>query len=74
MAGYIRTDKNRNTDIRQNFKIFIPGQKISEHQQNCFGHIPRMPAYRIPRKILSYNPKVRIDRDLPLMTWIDHFA
>jgi hypothetical protein len=59
VAGYRRTDKKRNTDIRQNLKIFNLGQKIREYQQNYFEHILRMPTYCIPRKIFNYHPKGR---------------
>jgi hypothetical protein len=74
VAGYGRTDKKRNTDIRQNLKIFDLGQKIREYQQNNLEHILRMPTYRIPRKIFSYQPKGRRYIGRPPMRWIDQFA
>jgi hypothetical protein len=74
VAGYRRTDKKRNTEIRQNLKIFNLGRKIREYQQNYFEHILRMPTYRIPRKIFNYHPKGRRDRGRPPMRWIDQFA
>jgi hypothetical protein len=74
VAGYRRIDKKRNTDIRQNLKIFNIGDKIKEYQQNYFEHILRMPTYRIPRKIFNYHPKGRRDTGRPPMRWMDQFA
>jgi hypothetical protein len=45
VAGYRRTDKKRNTDMRKNLKVFNLGQKIRQYQQNYFAHILRMPTY-----------------------------
>jgi hypothetical protein len=45
VAGYRRIDKKRNTDIRQNLKIFNGGEKKKEYQQNYFEHILRLPMY-----------------------------
>jgi hypothetical protein len=39
VAGFRRIDKKRNTDIRQNLKIFSLGEKIKYYQQNYFEHI-----------------------------------
>jgi hypothetical protein len=66
VAGYRRTEKKINTDIRQDVKIVNLGQKIKEYQQNYFEHILRMPTYRIPLKILKYHPKGRRDRSPPM--------
>jgi hypothetical protein len=46
VAGYRRTDEKRDTDIRQNLKIFNLGQKIRECQQNYFENILRMSTYQ----------------------------
>jgi hypothetical protein len=62
VAGYRRIDKKRNTDIRQNLKIFNLWEKIKEYQQNDFEHILRMPTYQIPWKIFNYHPKGRWER------------
>jgi hypothetical protein len=59
---YRRKDKKRNTDIRQNLKIFTLGQKIKEYQQNYFKHILKMPPYQIPWKIFKYHSKGIRDR------------
>jgi hypothetical protein len=48
VAGYRRTYKKRNTDIRQKLKIFNLRQKIRECHRNFFGHILRMPTHQIP--------------------------
>jgi hypothetical protein len=61
VAGYRKTDTKRNTDIRQNLKIFSLGQKIREYQQNYLEHILRIPTYLIRRKIFNYHPKGRRD-------------
>jgi hypothetical protein len=74
VGGYRRTDKKRNTDIRQNLKIFNLGQRIREYQQNYFEHILTITTYRIPRKIFKYHPKGRRDKGRPPMRWMDHFA
>jgi hypothetical protein len=71
VTGYRRTNKKRNTDIRQNLKIFNLGEKIREYQQNYFEHILSMPTYRIPRKIFNYHLKGRRDRGRPPMRWMD---
>jgi hypothetical protein len=71
VAGYRKIDKKRNTDIRQNLKIFNLGQKIREYQQNYFEHILRMSTYRIPLNIFNYHPKGRRDRCRPQMRWIN---
>jgi hypothetical protein len=44
LQNNIRTDKKRNTDIRQNLKIFTLREKIKECQQNYFENILRMPT------------------------------
>jgi hypothetical protein len=62
VASYRRIDKKRNTDTRQNLKIFNLGQKIKEYQQNYFKHILRMPTNRIPWEVFNYHPKGRKDR------------
>jgi hypothetical protein len=74
VAGYRRTDKKRNTDIRYNLNTFNLVQKLREYQQNYFKHILRMPTYRIPQKIFNYHPKGRRDRGRPTMRWMDQFA
>jgi hypothetical protein len=74
VAGYRRTDKKINTDIKQNFNIFSLGEKIREYQQNYFEHILRMPTHRIPRKMFNYHPKGRRYRDPPPMRWMDQFV
>jgi hypothetical protein len=74
VAGYRRIDEKRNTDIRQNLKIFNLGEKIREYQQNYFEHILIMPTYLIPRKIFIYHPKGRRDRGRLPMRWMDQFA
>jgi hypothetical protein len=56
VAGYRRTDKKRNTDIRQKLKIFNLRQKIRECHRNFFGHILRMPTHRIPWKNTQLLP------------------
>jgi hypothetical protein len=59
VSDYRRIDKKRNTDIRQNRKIFNLGEKIREYQQNYFEHILGMPTYQVPQKIFSYHSKGR---------------
>jgi hypothetical protein len=74
VAGYGKTDKKRNTDIRQNLKILNLEEKIREYQQNYFEYILRMPTYPIPRKIIKHHTKGRRDRGRPPMRWMDQFA
>jgi hypothetical protein len=74
VTGYRRIDKKRNTDIRENLKIFNLGQKIREYQPNYFEHILRMLTYQIPWKVFSYHPKGRTDGGRPPISWIDQFA
>jgi hypothetical protein len=56
VAAHRGIDKKRNTDVRQNLKVFNLGEKIKEYQQNYFENILRMPIYGIPRKVFSYHP------------------
>jgi hypothetical protein len=57
VAGYRRTDKNRDKDIRQELNIFILREKLKEYQRNCLEHPLRMPTYRIPQKLSDYRLK-----------------
>jgi hypothetical protein len=74
VAGYRRMDKKRNTDIRQNLKIFNLGEEIKECQQNYFERILRMPTYGISRKVFNYHPKGRRDRGRTQMRWINRLT
>jgi hypothetical protein len=62
VAGYRRTDKKRNADIRQYLKIFNLGKKITEYQQKYSETYPKNANLPHPSENVQLHPKGRIDR------------
>jgi hypothetical protein len=56
VAGYIRIDKKRNTDIRQNLETFNLGYKIKEEHQNYFEQILKNSNLLNPSENIQLSP------------------
>jgi hypothetical protein len=53
VTGHRRIDKKRNTDVKQDLKVYFIRDKIKEYQLKYFLHIFRVPTYRILGRCFS---------------------
>jgi hypothetical protein len=59
VAGYKMTDQIRNSKIREKLNIFNSNDEILHFRSLWKNHVLRMEKGRIPKKILTYNPRRR---------------
>jgi hypothetical protein len=57
VAGYTRKKQVRNTKIIEELNIFNLNTKVIKSRSQWKCHVQRMEDRRIPKKILTYNPK-----------------
>jgi hypothetical protein len=57
VAGYTRKDQTRNTTIREELNVLHLNAEIIIFRSQWKYHLQRMESRRIPKKILTYNPK-----------------
>jgi hypothetical protein len=71
VAGYTRKDRIRNTQIRGKLNIFHLNNNILKSKSQWKYHVQRMEDRRIPKKILTYNPKRKRNVGRPQLRWRD---
>jgi hypothetical protein len=74
VAGYKRIDKIRNSKIREELNILNLNYKIINFKSQWQNYVLRMEDGRIPKKILTYNPKGRRDIGRPQLRWEDQYT
>jgi hypothetical protein len=57
VAGYALVDQEPNTETRSELKICILTERIERQKENCYEHILRMTADRLPKILLNYKPR-----------------
>jgi hypothetical protein len=57
VAGYIRKNQIQNIKIREELNIFNLNAKSIKSRSQWKNHVQRMEDRRIPKKILTYNPR-----------------
>jgi hypothetical protein len=73
VAGYRRVDKKRNTDNRQNFKIFNLGGKNKGIPAELLQTYPKNANLPNPSENTQLPPKRKRGRGRPPMRWMDQF-
>jgi hypothetical protein len=68
-AGCIKKDQIRNTKIREELNIFNLNAKIMNSRSQWKYHVQRMEDRRILKKILTCNPKRRLNVGRPQLRW-----
>jgi hypothetical protein len=71
VAGYKRNGQIRNTKIREELNIFNLNAKIIKPRSQWNYHVQRTEDRRIPKKILTYNPKRKRNTGRPQLRWRD---
>jgi hypothetical protein len=70
-AGYTRWDHKRNEDILTELQISQITEFICQYRKNWKEYVYRMSSDRIPKIILKYQPKRKINLGRPLKRWKD---
>jgi hypothetical protein len=71
VAGYTRKDQIKDTKIKEELNISKLNAKIIKSRSQWKYHVQRMEARRIPKKILTYNPKRKRNIGRPQLRWRD---
>jgi hypothetical protein len=74
VAGYKRIDQIRNYNIMEELNIFNPNDKILNFTSQWKNHVLQMEDGRIPKKILTYNPRGRRDIGRVQLRWKDQYT
>jgi hypothetical protein len=70
-AGYTRADHLRNTEIREELKVFSLNIKIQSYKNNWLQHLHRMEDSRIPKQTWQYHPHGNRRLGRPMKRWSD---
>jgi hypothetical protein len=70
-AGYTRWDHKRNEDILTELQILQITEFICQYRKNWKEHVDRMSSDRIPKMILKYQLREKINFGRPLNRWKD---
>ena len=73
VAGYKRTDRKRNVEIRQELQVKELNFEITEYRNKWLSHLNRMSANRIPFKVHNYKPTGHRNIGRPRTRWKDQF-
>jgi hypothetical protein len=60
--------------MREELNTFILSDKILNFRSQWKNHVLRMEDRKIPKKILTYNPRRRRDIGRPQLRWKDQFT
>ena len=74
LAGFTLLDHKRNTEIRDNLKIYNMTHLIEQQKRKWYEHVTRMEEKRLPNIILNYKPRGKRDRGRPRTRWMDHIS
>ena len=69
VAGYRRSDRKRNEDIRVEMGVTGMCSMITAYQDNRLEHLNNMTDQRIPKAITAYQPRGK----RPVKRWRDQF-
>lgn len=69
VAGYSLLDKIRSDDIRSELRIFKLIDRITKYRSDWKQHVDRMKEDRIPKLMMSYNPRGRRSVGRPKTRW-----
>jgi hypothetical protein len=67
--GCTELDHIKNEDIRKELDIDSTQYKLENYRKKWTEHLDRMPDERIPKQILKYKPKGRLDQGRPWKRW-----
>jgi hypothetical protein len=70
-AGYTRWAHKSNENILTELQISQIKEFIYQYRTNWKEHVDKMSSDRIPKMILKYQPKGKINVGRPLKTWKD---
>jgi hypothetical protein len=70
-AGYTRWDHKRNEDILTELRMSQITEFIYQYRKNWKERVDRMRSDRIPKIILKYQPKGKLNLGRPLSRWKD---
>lgn len=73
VAGYRRSDRKRNEDIRVELGVTGMCSMIRAYQENWLQHLNNMTDQRIPKAITAYQPTGKRTRGRPVKRWRDQF-
>jgi hypothetical protein len=74
VAGNTGKDQIRNTKIREGLNIFNLDDKILKSRSRWKYHVQRMEDRRMPKKILTHNPKGRRSIGCLQLRWRDQHS
>lgn len=69
IAGYQRTDKKHNTEIRQQLNVEELNTTIVKYRTSWENHLTRMTDNRIPKAAYNYSPRGRRNLGRPKKRW-----
>jgi hypothetical protein len=69
---YTKKDQIRNIKIMEELNILNLNNKIKKSRSQWKYYVLRMEDRRIRKKILTYNPKRRLNIERPQLSWRDH--
>jgi hypothetical protein len=69
VKGCTKLDHIKNEHIRKKLDIDSTQYKIENYRKKWTEHLERMPDERIPKQILKYKPKGRLDQGRPWKRW-----
>jgi hypothetical protein len=71
VAGYSRKGQMRNTKIREELNISNLNAKIIKSRSQWKYHVQRIEDRRIPKEILTYSPKRKLNIGRTQLSWRD---
>jgi hypothetical protein len=73
VAGYRLIDHRRNEGTRDELRIIDINSRIKDFQIKWLQHLERMEQNRIPKLLLNYKPRGRINQGRPGRRWREQF-
>jgi hypothetical protein len=71
VGGFKRKGQIRNTKIREDLTIFNLNNNITKPISQWKHHVQRLEGRRIPKKIITHNPKRKQNIPRPELRWKD---
>jgi hypothetical protein len=73
LAGVTLRDRIKSEDLRNRWRTHGMVQEVQNYRFKWMQYVLRMPAKRLPRKLLKYKPYGRRDLGRPRRRWTDQF-
>jgi hypothetical protein len=73
LTAVILLDRIKSEDLRNHWQVHEMVQEVQNYQFKWKQHVLRMPANRLPRKLLKYKPYGHRDLGRPHRRWTDQF-